>query len=77
MVRCKFHISSLFNYTNPSLHNNVDALIDFLSDRDNVHGENLASNNGSGSWAGVRSVDSIVTREFEWEQLHLYEIDRD
>ena len=38
--------------------------LDLLLDEDNIHGENLASNSGSGSWAEVRSTDSIVTREF-------------
>jgi len=36
-------------------------------DEDNKHGENLASNSGTGDWAEMRSADSIVAREFEQE----------
>jgi len=32
------------------------------------YGENLASNSGSGSWANVKSTESIVGRFVEWEQ---------
>jgi len=36
-------------------------------DEDNKHGENLASNSGSGDWAQIRSADSIVARWVEDE----------
>lgn len=44
-----------------------DSCGDLYHDPDNIHGENLASNYGSGQWAGMRSVDSIVTRWVEDE----------
>ena len=45
-----------------------DLLHSTNSDKNNIHGENLASNNGSGgAWAEVRTADSIVTRWVEDE----------
>ena len=38
-----------------------------LVDKNNVHGENLAANYGSGSWAAVRSADTILSRWVESE----------
>ena len=38
-----------------------------LVDKNNVHGENLAANYGSGSWAAVRSADTILSRWVEDE----------
>ncbi|KAL7539703.1 hypothetical protein ACHAWF_006485 [Thalassiosira exigua] len=41
-------------------------------DQQNIHGENLAANSGTGSWANVRSTDSIVTRWVEDEASDRY-----
>ncbi|KAL7542082.1 hypothetical protein ACHAXR_011501 [Thalassiosira sp. AJA248-18] len=40
---------------------------DACGNKNNIHGENLASNNGSGSWAEVRSTDSVLARWVEDE----------
>lgn len=45
-----------------------DSCGDLYHDSNNIHGENLASNSGSGGeWANVRTADSIVTRWVEDE----------
>ena len=37
-------------------------LVPLITDKNNPNGENLASHSGTGSWAQVRSPDSVVTR---------------
>ena len=46
-----------------------------MSDPNNVHGENIASHSGTGSWAELRTPDSILTRWVEGEKdLHWPEV---